>query len=443
LAKQQGRNYILLDHIALTDYAFRRFHHLAALVGRNKTPGFTERQAIKFFSAFKMIMNTYLEGAFSWDPALKKDIMALAKRHTPIRCALMNTFDLVEPGPNTYKIGDGTSQAQDGFFARNNRINVGILPQIQAMGDNNNMPLEDLRDKCYLLLKFHMASRDSDMKIDLRQTASQTKLYATATDKNKHWPVQTGELAHPNQHEDQDGYRRAQGTDLGTRVQEWNEANTAVIWIFEGKTGTRSCLVTRIRVAMLKTPKIAHLATDELCKRLDLFEAIHALKVRTRPYTDQMTRSVYAHEVQAQGLPQNIQTCWINVTQYNKFKAGQPHQYVSVQPSTLVTRLKKVYRRSGWHITDDETDNAQDVTEVISGIKTIAGHISRSHAASVWDYFGLKSAVFHSSVAQERAGHTKATFYKSYSRLLPETLIARWELHPNNIYLTPDEILFV
>ena len=311
------------------------------------------------------------------------------------------------------------------------------------MGGNYEMPLEDLRDKCYLLLKFQMASRDSDMKIDLRQVASQTILYATVSDKNKHWPVQTGDLSHPNQHQDHDGRRRAQGTDLGTRVQEWNEADTAVIWIFDGKTGTRSCLITKIRSCMLKTPKLAHLSTDKLCNQLDLFDAIHAFKERTRSYTEQMPRSVYAHEVQAQGQRQNIQTCWVNVTQYNKFKAGQPHQNVSVQKSTLVSRLKKVYKRSGWHITDDETDAAQDATEVISGIKTIAGHISRSHAASVWDYFGLKSAVFHSSVAQERAGHTKATFLKSYSRLLPQTMIERWELHPNNIYLTPDEIIFV
>ena len=77
------------------------------------------------------------------------------------------------------------------------------------------------------------------------------------------------------------------------------------------------------------------------------------------------------------------------------------------------------------------------------GAHVFAGHITRSHATSMWDYFGLHSMLFQSEVAQERAGHTKETFERSYCRIIPESILERWKLHGNSIYLSPDEILFI
>ena len=112
------------------DYAFRRFKSGAPLTDRNKLPGFTERQAIKFFSIMGMVMNTYLQDQFTWDKTLKRDVMKLAKEHTPIRAAHKRTFDLAMTGPNEYKVGDGTSKARDNFLFSDGRCNVSIWEQI-------------------------------------------------------------------------------------------------------------------------------------------------------------------------------------------------------------------------------------------------------------------------------------------------------------------------
>ena len=161
-------------------------------------------------------------------------------------------------------------------------------------------------------------------------------------------------------------------------------------------------------------------------------------------YIQKMPRSIYLPDMgDKRDQPGDITTQWINVTEFNKHERGEEEvQYKPVAQSTLVSRLKHFYRRSCWYITDDSSDKAMDMTNTVSGVHTIAGHISRSHSTTVWDFVGIRSAVFHSSVAQERAGHTKQTFLNNYSRILPHTFIMRWESHPQNIFLSPDEVVF-
>ena len=57
LRKHQGRNPVLLSKLTLVDYALRKFHKDSPLVGKNKKPGFTERQALAYFSNMKVIMS--------------------------------------------------------------------------------------------------------------------------------------------------------------------------------------------------------------------------------------------------------------------------------------------------------------------------------------------------------------------------------------------------
>lgn len=430
------------------DYAFRRFQTGSPLVGRNRQPGFTERQAIRYFSIMSMIMNTHLKGRFEWDKTLKKDAMKLAKDFTPIRAAHKMTFDLANTGPNEYKTGDGTSLSRDNFLLKDGRCNVSIWEQIQALGDNNVMSIEDLRDKNFLLLKVMTAGRTADIEIDFRPLANQVLLYSNEVS------VGTGPrewVEHPNSYEDPAGNRRAQGTGLGKRSTKWLLSDSAVIWISRGKTGTRSTAITRIRPETLVTTKISHLSSLQKVNQLDVFQSMHVYLERVGNYIAQLPRSIYAGSGsidESTQLPEyvehKVQNCWVDAVEHRKHTAGDTSANVkTVTMATMVSRLKKLYRRSGWYISDDHSDEATDMMNTIHGIPTIAGHITRSHATSVWDYFGLKSAVYHSTVAQERAGHTKATFLKSYSRILPAELLQRWEMHPQNIYLSPDETIFI
>ena len=108
----------------------------------------------------------------------------------------------------------------------------------------------------------------------------------------------------------------------------------------------------------------------------------------------------------------------------------------------MVKRMQLLFRRSGWSVNIDEYDDTRDVATV-QGARVITGHITRSHATSLWDYFGLQSMLFQPEVAQERAGHTKETFERSYYRAIPQSIIDRWKIHKNNIELPPDEIIFL
>ena len=448
MAKQQGRSLVLLDRFTLMDYAFTRFQSGASLIGRNMLPGFSERQAIQFFSMIGMVMNSYLEGKFKWDKTLQRDVMKMAKELSPIRAAHKMTFDLANTGPHEYKAGDGTSLSRDNFLLKDGRCNVSIWQQIQALGDNNAMSIEDLRDKNFLLLKVMTAGRTADIEIDFRALANQVLLYTTEGS------VGTGPREwdeHPNSCEDPAGNRRAQGTGLGKRSQKWLLSDSAVIWISRGKTGTRSTMMTRIRPQTLVTTKISHLDSLQKVNQLDVFQSMHVYLERVGNYIVQLPRSIYAGTGgidDSTQLPVNaehkVQGCWVDAVEHKKHTAGDTTAKVkTVTMATMVSRLKKSFRRSGWYVSDDHSDEATDMQSTIHGIPTIAGHITRSHATSVWDYFGLKSAVYHSTVAQERAGHTKATFLKSYSRILPAELLQRWEMHPQNIYLSPDETIFI
>ena len=310
------------------------------------------------------------------------------------------------------------------------------------------MSIEDLRDKNYLLLKVMTGGRSADNEVDFRKLANQVLLY------KYEGPLDTGARErdeHPNSYEDPAGHRRAQGTGLGKRSQKWLLSDSAVLWISQGKTGTRSVLITRIRPDTLVTTKIKHLDTLQKVNQLDVFQSMQVYLERVENYIAQLPRSIYAGTGRLNDrtqLPEHaehkVQNCWVDAVEFKKHAAGDTAANVkNVQIATMVSRLKKVYRRSGWYISDDHSDEATDMMSTIHGIPVIAGHITRSHATSVWDYFGMKSAAYHSTVAQERAGHTKATFLKSYSRILPTELLSRWEMHPQNIHLSPDETIFI
>ena len=133
---------------------------------------------------------------------------------------------------------------------------------------------------------------------------------------------------------------------------------------------------------------------------------------------------------------------WMDMAEIKKREQGKTYRAKAVAPITMVKRIKTIFARSGWSVSIEEHDEVRDVASV-QGAKVYAGHITRSHATSMWDYFGLQSMLFQPEVAQERAGHTKATFEKSYCRTIPDSILERWKTHSNNIYLSPDEILFI
>lgn len=396
-----------------------------------------------------MIMNTHLQDRFTWDKTLKRDVMKLATDYTPMSTTHKRTFDLAMRGPNEYTFGDGTGAARDNFLMKDGRCNKSIWEQIQILGDNSIMPIEDLRDRNHLLLKVMTAGRSADIEVDLRQLANQVLLY-------KHeGPFGTGPrewAEHPNLQEDPAGHRRAQGTGLGKKSQKFGSSDSAVIWISQGKTGTRPVLITRTRPDTLVTPKIKHLGTLQKVNQLGVFQSMHVYLEREGSYIAQLPRSIYTGTGRLNErtqLPEHaehkVQSCWVGAVEFKKHAAGDTTANVkNVRTATIVSRLKKLYRRSGWYISDDHPDKATGTMPTIHGIPVIAGHITRLHATSVWDYSGMKSAACHSTVAQERAGHTKATFLKSYSRILPTDFLHRLEMHPRNIYLSPaDETILI
>jgi hypothetical protein len=392
------------------DYAFSLFQPNAPLFGRNTTPGLTEQQAVTLLSNLKVIMTEFTGNHFEYHATMYKDLIGKAKKFEPIRIKHKLTFDMATSGPTPYVLGEKQNESTDKldkWYTEQQLINVPVWQQIQNMGDNNTMDIGLLRDKVYLLLKFHTAGREESMNWDLRMGSGQVILQ----DANN------------------------------MRTTCFQEATKCTLRIHDGKTGHREVTIERIRAEQLQTNNAnsPHLNDIDEIRKLDVFEATYVYLRRTDEYYQQFPPSEYS----STAAKSKIHTPWFDTNEMKKFYDKAPFTAKIVKPSTLTKRLKKLYARSGWTVSHRESDTQTDAAQAIGGIKTIAGHISRSHVTSIWNHFGMFSAQFASDIAQERAGHTKQTFDKCYSREIPQDIKERWTTHANNIFLSADEIIFL
>ena len=164
---------------------------------------------------------------------------------------------------------------------------------------------------------------------------------------------------------------------------------------------------------------------------------------RIAAYYAEIPHSIFnMTKLDSRSAARQIHGPWMDMAEIKKREQRKQYRAKTVAPITMVKRIQTIFKRSGWAINIEENDDERDVATP-HGAQVFAGHITRSHATSMWDYFGLHSMLFQPEVAQERAGHTKETFERSYCRIIPESILERWKLHGNSIYLSPDEILFI